>query len=369
MELVIALIAVAVYTLRVLYFMYGAAKERSKIAPLSATNTKVSIIIPARNEEQNIGICLNSIVALNYPKEYLEVIVVDDRSSDATSEIVIRYIEQHSHISLIRIENDGEKNLQGKAGALEKGISKANGEIILMTDADCIVDSQWVRSHVNEYAHSPVAMVCAFTLINGSTLFENMQAVEWNTTHTMASAAVYYKQYLGCYGNNLSIRKSVYDEIGGYTSIPFSVTEDLALMHEVGRRDLSIRYVCSPDSSVTTHPIASLGDYIQQHKRWAQGGKQLGWKATVFVMTSALLWIGLAVSLFTSSYYLFLTIALTRLLGDFIVNIPSLVTLRRTSFIPYIVPAIIFFTILELVLPFLLIDRTITWKGQKFRSH
>jgi cellulose synthase/poly-beta-1,6-N-acetylglucosamine synthase-like glycosyltransferase len=369
MEFVIALIAIAVYTLRVLYFMYGAAKERSKIAPLSAKLVKVSIIIPARNEEHNIGICLDSIVSLSYHKDYLEVIVVDDRSSDATSDIVKRYVEQYNYISLLRIVHNGEKNLQGKAGALEKGISKATGELILMTDADCVVDRQWVQSHVNEYAESPVSMVCAFTLINGTNLFENMQAVEWNTTHTMASASVYYKKYLGCYGNNLSIRKSVYDEIGGYTSIPFSVTEDLALMHEVGKRNMAIRYICSPVSSVTTHPVTSLRDYVQQHKRWAQGGKQLGWKATVFVMTSALLWVGLAVSLLTSSYYLFFTIALTRLIGDFIINIPSLVTLRRTSYIPYIVPAIIFFTILELVLPFLLIDRTITWKGQKFRGN
>ncbi|MBL7999982.1 MAG: glycosyltransferase, partial [Candidatus Kapabacteria bacterium] len=329
---------------------------------------RVSVIGPARNEERNIAHCLDSILALDYPTDSLELIVVDDRSSDATNSIVKRYARKHSHIVLHTINSDGEKNLQGKPGALDAGISIATGEILLMTDADCRVHPRWVRSHVNEYVHHNADMVCAYTLIDGGTLFSKMQAVEWNSTHTMASAGVYYKQYLGCFGNNLSISRTCYDALGGYSSIPFSITEDLALMQEAGRHHCAIRYICSQESSVTTQPILTLKEYLTQHKRWVHGGQQLGWRATVFVLTSAILWIGLGATLYTESYAMFLAIALTRLIGDGLINIPALFVLRRKELIPYIAPAILFFTLLELILPFLLIDRTIVWKGQEFKQ-
>lgn len=360
--------AALVYTLRVMFFVIGAARERRKVAPQLTEFPFVSIIVPARNEELNIVRCIESLAALNYPTERFEVIVVNDRSTDATGTVLLLQQQRFPNLRVLHIENEGEKNLRGKAGALDKGIAIARGEILLMTDADCVAHPQWLLCHAQEYANPSTAMVCAYTLIDGERIFDKIQAVEWNSTHTMASAGVYFKQYLGCFGNNLSIRKSIYEEIGGYSSIPFSVTEDLALLQTVGHSGYGVRYLCSPESSVHTQPCHTFGEYLRQHKRWAHGATGLGWQATVFVLSSAALWTGLASALIFEEWLWFAGILSVRVTGDYAINAPALRTLRRNALLPYNIPAVIFFTVLELILPFLLLDKTIVWKGQSFRK-
>ncbi len=356
------------YTLRSVYFVIGAAAERRIHNQAPAQLPFVSVIVPARNEEHCIVHCIESLAALNYPSELLECIVVNDRSSDMTGTIAAMQQHRFPALKVLHIERDGEKNLQGKAGALEYGIRASKGEIIVMTDADCIVDPEWVRSHVEAYGMADVGMVCAYTLIDGQSTFAKMQAVEWTSTHTMASSALHFKQYLGCYGNNLSIHRRAYDAVGGYASIPFSVTEDLALLHAVTKQGFRARYLCSRESSVHSRALETLSEYVSQHKRWAIGGRQLGLRAVVFVITSALFWMGIAAAVWNGSWLWLVLILLTRVVDDIAINAPALHIFRRRSLLPFMVPAVLFFSLLELVLPFLLIDGTTKWKGQVFKS-
>lgn len=362
-------IAILIYTSRVVYFFIGAAKERSKKSGNvnDADLPFVSIIIPARNEELNLVECIESVFSVDYPREKFEVIIVDDRSSDSTPSLLLMQQFRFPNLITARINSDGEKNLQGKAGALDYGIQRAKGEILLFTDADCTVHTQWVREHAKVYQDSKVAMVCAFTLIDGNNLFQKIQSVEWISTHTMASASVYYKQFLGCFGNNLSIKTTMYKQLGGYASIPFSVTEDLALMQQVGKQRQTIRYLCSIESSVKTKPCISFTEYLQQHKRWVRGATQLGWRATVFVSTSMAFWVGLALSIITLHPWWFFGFLTLRLIGDYVVNAPTLSLLKRNYLLIYSFPTVIFFSLLELSLPFMLLDPTISWKGQKLK--
>ena len=364
----IYLIAIFTYTLRVLFFVVGSILERRKSVSATDATPFVTVIVPARNEEMNIVPCLESLIALDYPADRMELIVVNDRSTDSTAAVLTMQKQRFANLRIVTINDDGDKNLRGKAGALDKGIEIAKGEIILLTDADCEVHPGWVKSHTAQYAEPSVSMVCAYTLINGKTLFHKMQSVEWNSTHTMASAGVYFKQYLGCYGNNMSFRKSAYDAVGGYRSIPFSVTEDLALLQVLGKHKFTIRYLCSIESSVTTYPLNTLREYLAQHKRWTIGAQQLGIRAVVFVLSSAALWTGLITSLILLDWVWFAVILIVRVAEDFVINYPSLRILKRNHLLIYNIPAVLFFTLLELVLPLFLIDQTIRWKGQSFKG-
>ncbi len=343
-------------------------RRRPYTQPTEDRLPPVSIVVPARNEEHRIARCLESLAALEYPSDRLEIIVVDDRSTDRTAAVVATYAGRIPGLRVLSLTEPRGGNLRGKAGALDFGILHARGEIILLTDADCAVDPHWVHAHVAAYRSSDVAMVCAYTLVAGNNPFARFQAVEWNTTNTMASAGVYYRQFLGCFGNNMSIRRQVYCRLGGYQAIAFSVTEDLALLQAVGRAGFAVAYLCSRESCVETEACATLGEYIQQHQRWVHGAKALGWRAYTFVATTLLYWLGVLASVAAGSWLLAAAIVLARLSADAVLNIPSLVRLGRRDLVWWIFPTTLAFGFLELSLPFLALSRSIRWKDQVFET-
>lgn len=133
---VLFIIVMFLYVAQCFLFIYGAARSRYRknreYEPL------VSIVTAARNEEHNIRACVESLIQIQYPKEKLEIIVVDDNSTDATSQIIHELAEKYSNVKVINAKQSIDR-LRGKANAITQGIDISSGEIILMTDADCVV--------------------------------------------------------------------------------------------------------------------------------------------------------------------------------------------------------------------------------------
>jgi cellulose synthase/poly-beta-1,6-N-acetylglucosamine synthase-like glycosyltransferase len=369
----VMLCGLAVFCLRILITSLGTLIERhrvkrsvSKDSPLS-----VSVVVPARNEEHNIESCVRSIFANAYPVADFEVIVVNDRSEDQTSAILQRLQQEFPALRVHHTTEEEIRNnvgLHGKARAVHQGILLSKGELILMTDADCQVAEGWVRGIVEHYGTDQIGMVASFTLINARRPFAMLQAVEWVLSHTLAMAGVGLGKPLGCFGNNISIRRKTYDSFGGYAEIPFSVTEDLALMQAVDRSPWGLRYACGREVAVVTEPAANWGEFFRQHIRWANGGRALGWRAAAFVLSSAGLWLAFVASFFVGPWWTPLAVFCVRLIGDAITVLPSLRVLGRLPLAFALPIAIPFLMLLELVIPFLLLTRNVHWKGQVFRT-
>lgn len=364
-------VSAVLYGLRIFTFVYGAARERSRFIgkPVEKrTEPFVSIIVPARNEETRIRTCIESLSKSNYPVDKYEIVVVNDRSTDLTANVLQSLKDDYTNLKILTLTDSRTiKNLQGKPGALQSGIDNSKGEIILMTDADCTVEKEWVTTMVNQFSNPKVGLVPSYTLIKADTFFEQMQAVEWIMNHTMASAGVGIGQPLGCYGNNLAVRRSALESVGGYKDIRFSVTEDLALLQAIFAKGWEVRYVCSPFAVVTTLPCETLGEYILQHHRWLRGGVDLGWRAVVFVAFSASLWICIVATILNADYWLLPVILGIRVLGDFAVIAPVLTILKRKRQIGWALLAVGFLILLELIMPISLLKKEVVWKGQVFR--
>ena len=130
-------------TLAVLYAVGIAAHRAGCMVRTSTTTVRqsrpfVSVIVAARNEEHNIGRCLESMARLTWPRELLEVIIVNDRSDDATPAIVQDYAARFPFITLLHA-TPGTGHLAGKTNAVTQGIDASRGSILMMTDADCSV--------------------------------------------------------------------------------------------------------------------------------------------------------------------------------------------------------------------------------------
>lgn len=353
---------------------YGIIKEKW-LNRLLVSNSEeftgfISIIIPARNEESNIKNAIQSISQSNYPLEKYEIIAVNDRSNDKTPEILDKLKTEIVNLKVVHITEDSQKkNLKGKPGAIQAGIDISSGDIIMMTDADCVVNPDWISTVSSYFTNEKVGLVPSFTLIKSKSIFGHIQALEWLYLHTLASGGVGLNKPMGCYGNNLTVRRSAFDKVGGYEKIKFSVTEDLSLLQAIHSAGFDVHYITDYKATVTTLPLNSFKEYVSQKRRWALGGLTLGWIAAAFVLTTLSVWLGFILSLTSGNYLIAFLFLFLRMLIDFVTYTPSAIKLKQSKKLLYSPLALPFFFIFELIIPFLLINTTIEWKGQKFNKN
>lgn len=363
----------SIYVFRFFFFLLGNLKSDyivNKHFNSTTENDKfVSIIVPARNEENTITNCVVSIMKSSFPQTQFEVIVVDDRSTDSTYEILTTLLNQYPNLKIVKISDDSEKNgIPGKPGALHVGIQSAKGDIILMTDADCTVHSRWIESMTNSFLENElIGMVASFTLINEHTFFHKMQAIEWIQAHTLARGGVNMNSPIGCFGNNIAVRKKAYEDLGGYERIPFSVTEDLALLQAMAKSTWSIRYICNEFATVSTEPEYTISGFLKQHKRWAVGGLSLKWKAALLITYSASMWIAVILASINLDFLWLGILIGIKFLTDFLLVNVSFNRLNSRHNTWFLVGEV-FMILVEIVVPFLMISKTVHWKGQTFKK-
>ncbi|MDZ7765453.1 MAG: glycosyltransferase [Melioribacteraceae bacterium] len=228
-------------------------------------------MVAARNEEDNIIDCLESLSSLEYPEEKIEIIIIDDNSTDKTNQLISEFIADKEEFILIKPEKE-IGSLKGKTNALANAIKIASGRVIMTTDADCTVSPTWAIE-LASYYKDDVAMVCGYTDQVSDTNFGGMQSVDFIYLLMIAGGVMNFGKPLSCIGNNMSFRKSVYREVGGYEALPFSVTEDFNLLMAMHRlKKYKIIYPLSPKGMVTSKPCDSLRLLLKQKKRWGVGG-------------------------------------------------------------------------------------------------
>ena len=151
--LIPSIILLLVYSILIFYYRLVWKKIPVFKMPVDAQpKTKISVIIPARNEENNIAACLDSLAEQDYPKDLLEIIVADDHSTDETAGIVNRYAG--SGIILLELKKemtDSPQTSGSKKAAITAAIKKSTGTLIITTDADCLFPKKWLRTLVSFY--------------------------------------------------------------------------------------------------------------------------------------------------------------------------------------------------------------------------
>ena len=189
---------------------------------------KVAVVIPARNEERNLKQALQSVLRLDYPE--LEIVVVNDRSTDGTRAILVELAKQDQRLTLVHIESLSEGWL-GKTHALHKGAQRAQGEFILFTDADIVFHPLALKkamTHVqaNQLDHLTVVpedtmpgfFLRALSATFGIFMFILFQP--WKVRDPKS------RKYMGIGAFNL-VRSSVYQAIGGHQAISLRPDDDL----------------------------------------------------------------------------------------------------------------------------------------------
>lgn len=252
----------------------------------------VSLLLAARNEEQNIERCLEALTALDYPDGRLEILVGDDNSSDRTFEIAARISEQHHHVKLISIK-ETMGLARGKANVLAHLAKEASGEIFLITDADVAVPEQWARAMVGSFTPE-VGIVSGTTTCARGRFFETMQSIDW--LHFMGYIKAFANAGRSCtaVGNNMAVRAEAYSQTGGFENLKFSITADYRLFQAVTA--IGWKWYNNLDSNTlgVARPITGLKELLHQRKRWLIGARDL----SLFWKTMLLLYVAFTPALF-----------------------------------------------------------------------
>ncbi len=244
---------------------------------------RVAVLVAMRNEEAYISDCLSSLTRQTYPSRLYDVFVLDDRSEDHSPEIAAQFSNQFEHIHLIPITED-KHGLHGKMNALAQGIRQVDHELILITDADCVVPESWIEGMV-DYFDSQTGMVGALTVLfpfnalriakPATNLWARIQALDWIFLQALAAANSNFGKPITILGNNFAFRRAAYLQVGGFEKLGFSVTEDFALMEAVRKRTAyKIRHTIDIKNAIYSHPVASVADFFRQRLRWVHGGKK-----------------------------------------------------------------------------------------------
>lgn len=297
--------------------------------------TSITLIIPVRNEAPNIQALLRDLDQQNYPKELLEIFVLDDHSEDGTVAMVQEYSGRSGlPVSVWPLQNYG--NITGKKAAVQLGVSKAKGELLVFTDGDCRVGKEWLRSYAYAYQQEQPYFISGPVCFSPTpTHFERMQLVEFASLIGIGGASIAIGKPNMCNGANLAYTKRIFEEVGGFAGNEHIASgDDEFLLHKVDKLyPGKVTFLKNPKAIVYTEARKTLVSFMQQRIRWASKWKSYQNAGVQLV----------AISVFLVNLLLFLAIPLV-LTG----NLPF-----RMFFAAYAIKFAIDYLFLKLILSFM----------------
>ena len=233
----------------------------------------ISILVAARNEEANIGACLDSLIKQEYPKEKFEIWVGDDQSEDKTADIVREYTLLHPNVHVFSVVTC-VLHQKGKSNVLAQLAHQANGEFLFITDADITMKPTWIKTML-PYFTAEVGVISGVVATKGASLFAKLQNAEWLFYMTHGHRSFEKGKPLTAVGGNMAVRTSAYWITGGYEQMPFSITEDFELFKQIRERGFAFQSVFNAQVLGCTNPLSSFSALIKQRRRWFTGAMQL----------------------------------------------------------------------------------------------
>lgn len=256
------------YVIQLLTIPFYFLRERkNRSIPLQAQQPKVSVLVPAWNEEVGILKTIRSILASRY--DNLELIVINDGSTDATHELVTGFIReqgtrgnQRKKIRYLKLINGG------KAKALNKAIDKATGEIIVTIDADSVIDPNAIANMVRQFTHAKVAAVAGNVIVgNKKKPIEFMQQLEYVYGFFFKCADSVFNSVYIIGGAAAAYRKEVLIALGGFDEK--IITEDIEMSTRILAHGYQTRYAAN--AVIYTEGPSDWKGLCNQRLRWKFG--------------------------------------------------------------------------------------------------
>ncbi len=373
--LIIFYIFLVGYLFYVGYFIVGWLRTSTFKSSTTLTEyPTISIIIPVRNEEKHIGKLLTDIQSQTYPNECIEVLVINDDSTDNTVDVIKSL--NFNNVKVLDLHIEQQINAYKKR-AITLGVQYSTSELIVTTDGDCRVGPQWLTRIVEYYIQEGKQLITApVSYHSQKNWFEKVQTVEFQFLIAAAAACIKNGMPNTCNGANMAYKRELFHEVKGYEGIDNVASgDDEMLLHKVFKKDPNlVGFLKSEDAIVQTFAKSDWKGFIQQRKRWASKSTiyfdyrtslMLG---SVFMINVCLLF-AIPLSFFFEEFVSFLIYALVLkfLFDGYLIN-QTLKFFNNKRFLPYLFLVEFFYT------PYIVFvgivgnfSSTYIWKGRKVR--
>ncbi|WP_340200575.1 glycosyltransferase family 2 protein [Ascidiimonas sp. W6] len=261
------------YGLLIIGFIIGSFKLRSDALEASETLPEIcfSIIVPFRNEIENIPILINSLIKLNYKHQWYELLFVDDASKDGSANLIHSLLDKYPQLDY-KILNNHRKTSSPKKDAITTAITTAKYEWIVTTDADCRVPSRWLESYNKSIQkNDPVFIAGPVTYCIRNRFLEQFELLDFLSLmgSTMGGFGIGYP-FL-CNGANLAYKKKVFFALNGFlNNAHIAGGDDIFTLEKVKKAyPEKLVFLKHTDAIVTTLPQGNLRELLAQRIRWA----------------------------------------------------------------------------------------------------
>jgi cellulose synthase/poly-beta-1,6-N-acetylglucosamine synthase-like glycosyltransferase len=253
-------------------FLQNILRGLKKIKPVKVVENIpefVSVIIPFRNESENILKSLNSIESQAYPADKYEVIYVDDSSDDDSFEKLCKN-KINNNIRIISLKSTDSVSAHKKR-AVKYGIDNSKGEIIVTTDADCIHSKLWLKNLLSTFEEAVGFVSGPVKFISDESLFSKIQSIEFSGLVLTGAGLIGNNSPSICNGANVAYRKNVFYEVNGFEDhLHLSSGDDEILMQKIAaEKKYKVVFCINEEAVVSTQPNKNIYQFYQQRKRWA----------------------------------------------------------------------------------------------------
>ncbi|SFZ89423.1 Glycosyltransferase, catalytic subunit of cellulose synthase and poly-beta-1,6-N-acetylglucosamine synthase [Flaviramulus basaltis] len=372
--ILVSIIITVIYLLLIGSFVYGFDKvDNFKLDDITPT-TRFSIIIPFRNEAENLPSLLKSIEALEYPKSLFEIILVDDDSEDNSVSIIKQFINNYQNISIIL--NDRKTN-SPKKDAITTAIKKAENEWIITTDADCILPKYWLDSF-DEYIQktNTLCIVAPVTYSQQNHFLHRFQLLDILSLQGATIGGFGSNKPFLCNGANFAYKKELFDELNGFEgNNNIASGDDIFFLEKVSKTyPKQLHYLKCEQAIVTTNSQPTWKHLISQRIRWAAKtsaynnwfGKLTG--LTVLLMNSIII-ISLLLSLMgVFKLKILLYIIIIKFNIDFFLIYKSANFFNQKEVLMSFFFGFIIYPFFSVYVAFISVFSNYKWKGRQFKK-
>jgi len=380
---IIAILTIIAYLIIIGLLTYGFDKiEDFKLQDIPS-KTKFSIVIPFRNEAENLPKLLDSITTLNYPKSLFEIILVNDDSNDTSVSIIEKSIETKSLVKgsskIVHIKIIGNKRISNspKKDAIASAIKIAKFNWIITTDADCILPQYWLDTFDEcIQTQQPNCIVAPVTYHGKTSFFNRFQTLDFLSLQGATIGGFGVKNPFMCNGANFAYRKSEFEYVNGFEgNDTIASGDDVFLLEKFITHDAKkVYYLKSTKSIVTTNPAKTLQELFQQRLRWASKTNNYNqWFAKLVglvVLLGNLICIGLAPAVYFNFIDMKIALALfvIKFSIDFLLLFKTSRFFKQENLLLSYVFSSFIYPVFSVSIAVLSLFKSYNWKGRTFKA-
>ena len=263
LELILGIVFL-IYILFIGQLIYGCNRMKRFSRKEFTPKTSFTIVVPFRNEKENLPNLLHSISLLNYPKELVEIILVDDDSEEVFS-------VQDLVFSMKVIKNERKSN-SPKKDAIETAIQVAKNDWIITTDADCLVQKNWLRTFDQYIQENEVEMVASgVCYVPKNSFLSAFQNLDFLSLQGASIGSFGINQPFMCNGANFAYSKHFFKKLNGFQGNETIASGDdvFLLQKAVSVAPKKVGFLLAKESIVATKPVETWTELFQQRIRWA----------------------------------------------------------------------------------------------------